>query len=173
MLLVRRYLVMAALFFWQGGFLFYAAIVVPAGQSVLGSHLRQGFITQRVTGYLNLSGLVALLPLAWELTATTDRAHWRRRGRLVLWLAMLLCLPVLAWLHGRLDALMTRRGYILHDPELFQPLHRWYLWISTAQWVAAVAYLGLTLAAWRDEDQSRHRATEKFTDSSAPVQASS
>ena len=54
MTILRRFLVLIALFFWQGGFTFYAAVVVPVGQQVLHSHLRQGFVTQQVTNYLNL-----------------------------------------------------------------------------------------------------------------------
>ena len=46
MTILRRFLVLIALFFWQGGFTFYAAVVVPVGQQVLHSHLRQGFVTQ-------------------------------------------------------------------------------------------------------------------------------
>ena len=75
----RRLLVLAALMFWQGGFTFYAAVVVPVGKEVLGSHFNQGRITRRVTVYLNLAGAVALLPLAWDAAASADRAaRWRR-----------------------------------------------------------------------------------------------
>ena len=34
MTLVRRFLVVAALMFWQGGFTFYSAVVVPLGQKL-------------------------------------------------------------------------------------------------------------------------------------------
>ena len=36
LILLRRFLVLAALFFWQGGFTFYASVVVPVGQQVFG-----------------------------------------------------------------------------------------------------------------------------------------
>ena len=71
MISLRRYLVLLALSFWQGGFTFYAAVVVPVGQEVFG-HLRQGFITRQVTVYLNLAGAVALLVLVWDLVAARD-----------------------------------------------------------------------------------------------------
>jgi hypothetical protein len=45
-------LTLIALFFWQGGFTFYASVVVPIGQEVFGP-LRQGFLTRQVTVYLN------------------------------------------------------------------------------------------------------------------------
>ena len=62
--LLRRFLVVSALMFWQGGFLFYASIVVPIGQEVLPTPQDQGFITRHVTKSMNVSGAVALLPLA-------------------------------------------------------------------------------------------------------------
>src|SRR2546428_9021513 len=70
---LRRFLVLAALMFWQGGFTFYAAVVVPVGQQVLGSDLEQGFITRQVTQWLNVAGAVALVPLAWDVLAAERR----------------------------------------------------------------------------------------------------
>ena len=81
MILARRYLVLAALLFWQGGFTFYAVVVVPVGQEVLGSHKEQGFITREVTKYLNWAGAIALVPLAWDLAATRERTVLTRRLR--------------------------------------------------------------------------------------------
>jgi hypothetical protein len=40
--MVRRFLVLAAVMFWQGGFTFYEAVVVPVGSEILGSHQDQG-----------------------------------------------------------------------------------------------------------------------------------
>lgn len=153
MLLLRRFLVLAALFFWQGGFTFYAAVVVPIGQQVLRSHLRQGFITRQVTYYLNLSGAVALVPLAWDLLAYDPRP-WRRRLRAGLFFAMFLTLVWLYFLRQRLDAQLVRQGYLILDEESFRPNHRLYLWVSTFQWGCSLAYLALTLHSWRNADQT-------------------
>jgi hypothetical protein len=35
---LRRLLLLLALMFWQGGFMFYGAVVVPVGAEALGSH---------------------------------------------------------------------------------------------------------------------------------------
>jgi hypothetical protein len=78
---VRRFLVLIALMFWQGGFLFYAAVVVPIGQSVLGSHLEQGMITRQVTTYLNLAGCISLFIFGWDTRAARDSSRPRRLGR--------------------------------------------------------------------------------------------
>ena len=55
---LRRFLVLQSLLLWQGGFLFYAAFVVPAGTEVLGSSAAQGVITTRVVDALNVCGAV-------------------------------------------------------------------------------------------------------------------
>jgi hypothetical protein len=148
---VRRFVVLAALFFWQGGFTFYAAVVVPVAQLQLGDR-RQGFITRKVTNYLNLSGAIALAPLAWDVLAGRDSVRWRRRARGALWLVLALTLAALYWEHGWLDDLLIPKGGIVTDPELFHPRHRVYLWTSTVQWAAALGYLALTLRAWQVED---------------------
>jgi hypothetical protein len=142
--LLRRFLVLAALLFWQGGFLFYASVVVPIGQHAIG-HRRQGSITQQVTDYLNLAGLVSLAPLAWDTAVAGDPSRLRRRLRWATWVGMALALAALAWLHVDMDLVLDE------DTRTFRTLHRWYLWISTVQWGLSVAYLLLMLRAWQSE----------------------
>jgi hypothetical protein len=150
--LLRRFLVVAALMFWLGGFTFYAAVVVPIGTAVLGTSRDQGFITRRVTVYLNLAGAVALVPLAGDVAAGRDPSAWRRRARWGIWLGMLLTLALLAWLHPRLDALLDAQGMEILDRRAFRAGHRLYLWTHTVQWGLGVLYIVSTLAAWRKED---------------------
>jgi hypothetical protein len=158
--LLRRFLVLAALMFWQGGFTFYAAVVVPIGQQVLGSHLNQGFITRQVTNYLNLAGAVCLLPLAWDAAAAVDGLRWRRRLRWLTLLALVLTLAFLVWLHFRLDDLLDTENTLILDYRTFRRDHRWYLWMSTVQWGFAVGYALLSLWAWRDEDHAMRERGE-------------
>jgi hypothetical protein len=153
MVILRRFLVLSGLFFWLGGFTFYAAVVVPVGQQVFG-HLRQGFVTRQVTVWLNVACAVALLPPVWDLLAGRDPAAWRRRLRWLCWVGMGTALLGLFQLHGRLDELLQLRGFINRDPETFRPLHRLYLWISTAQWGCGLLYLFFMLQAWRAEDRN-------------------
>jgi hypothetical protein len=150
MLTTRRFLVLAALFFWQGGFTFYASVVVPIGQDELGD-FQQGFITRRVTNYLNLSGAIGLAPLAWDCLVCRDSVRWRSRTRGFLWLILAVTLAGLAWEHIRLDELLETTGGI--NGRLFRPLHRVYLWTSTVQWAAALAFIVLTLRAWQNESK--------------------
>lgn len=147
----RRFLVLAALMFWQGGFTFYAAVVVPVGQDMFG-HVQQGFVTRRVTNYLNEAGAVALAVLAWDARATPDGAR-RRRVRWALWLGMAAALAVLAGLHTRLDELLDVEHFQILSRKGFRPNHRLYLWVSTLQWALALAYALATLGAWRHQDR--------------------
>jgi hypothetical protein len=148
---------MVALMFWQGGFTFYAAVVVPIGTDVLGSPAAQGWITRRVTGYLNLAGAVALVVLGWDVAASRDPRRWRRLLRWLTWLVMATALGVLVWLHPRLDALLDVDFQEILDRRLFRGLHRRYLWVSTAQWAAGIAAVLLMLRAWQGEDSEQRR----------------
>jgi Na+-driven multidrug efflux pump len=159
MILLRRFLALIALFFWQGGFTFYASVVVPIGQQVFGP-LRQGFLTRQVTVYLNLAGALALLVLVWDLLAAEDPGKWRRRSRWLLWIGMMLSLLWLTRLHGQLDEHLIAKGYIIHDADVFRSGHRLYLWISTVQWAWGLLYLMATLAVWRREDRIGRDAEE-------------
>lgn len=169
--ILRRFLVLAVLLFWQGGFLFYSSVVVPVAEEVLvagQSSVTQGFITRRVTVYLNLAGAVAAVPLLLDALASTDRARWRKYLRLLLWAGMALTLALLAWMHPRVDMFLSDEFQIVGDMKSFRRWHRAYLWTSTVQWALGVAAMGLMLWAWRDEDRSEcaDLAKEKTHESS-------
>jgi hypothetical protein len=149
--IARRFLVLAALLFWQGGFIFYTAVVVPIGTDELGA-LQQGFITRRVTHQLNLAGAVALVVFALDLPPAGP-SSLRRFARSVFWLGMVVAQAALFHQHAYLDSLLRPAEMTVIDPSAFRPAHRVYLWISTAQWALAVAFALLTVAAWRAQDR--------------------
>ena len=153
MTIALRFLVLQVLLLWQGGFLFYAAVVVPAGTKLLGA-AGQGAITVRVTDGLNAVGAVALAALALELRLTRDPNARRTARRWWTWGAALVCHGLLIYFHMLLDAFMDddRRRVVVGPP--FYPVHRMYLWASTAQWAACVLLTWWTLRAWRDEDRA-------------------
>lgn len=161
--LLRRFLVVIALMFWQGGFTFYVSVVVPMGTAVLRSTVHQGFITRKVTVWMNLTGAVVLVVLLVELVASRSEsgAGWRRWLRIVAWLIMACSQGLLFWLHGYLDSLMVERGRIVLDPEVFYPAHRVYLWAHTVQWFAGLVFVGLTLRTWQMEDRERGGKAEQ------------
>jgi hypothetical protein len=146
MQLVRRFLVIQALLLWQGGFLFYAAVVIPVGSDVLGSWA-QGTVTRHVTDRMNLIGAVALLILAWDQwTNGEPSCRW---WRWILWAVMALSLIALAVIHPVIAAYADGSAtQAAMDYQTFYLWHRVYLCVATAQWVASLGYVAVTLRAW-------------------------
>lgn len=152
--MLRRFLVLMAVMFWQGGFTFYGGVVVEVGARVLGSSFDQGLITRLVTNYLNAVGAAALILWAWDIAAADDR-RFRQRLRWGLWLLMVVALGLLTWLHPRMDQLIDLDSPRILDHTLFRRLHRWYLITSTIQWLASLGLIAATLFAWREQDAKK------------------
>jgi hypothetical protein len=148
MLIVRRLLLLWSLMFWQGGFFFYSAVVVEVGTRIYGQ-FGQGLITRQVAFWLNLAGLGALILWIWDLVAERST---RVKRRWFAWCVMFIALAILAFLHPQMDALMDLEHDRLFNRGDFRTMHRWYLWISTAQWVAAIVFTFWTLQNWRATD---------------------
>jgi hypothetical protein len=164
--MIRRLLLLWALMFWQGGFMFYGGVVVPVGSRVLGSDREQGFITRSVTNYLNLAGAVALAIWGLDILAEPGESHRGRRPRWLLWGLLILALGLLAWLHVRLDALLDPDESVILDRRRFGSLHSWYLTVSTVQWIGCVMLTALTVRAWRDGDAIDGGGTNRMTSTS-------
>ena len=146
--LARRALALAAFAFWLGGLSFYALVVVPVGTEVLGGAVAQGFVTQAVTVRLNLVASGALAALAWNAFVT------RRRAIVASWAVMVAAQCVLFALHPRLDHLLDPAAHTVVDHARFYAVHRVYLLVTTAQWIAGAVHLVLVLSAWRAEDSA-------------------
>src|SRR5947208_12856113 len=95
-LAIARYVAACALAVWIGGLTFYALVVIPSGAAVVGD-TTQGFITQRVTGWLNWIGVLALAALLPGIT---------RRWMLCTWGCMAVALMMLLAIHAQMDALL-------------------------------------------------------------------
>jgi hypothetical protein len=141
---LRRFLALQALLAWHGGFLFYAAVVVPVGADVLGSAAAQGVVTQQVTAWLNRVGGVALAVFAWDVSATPSY----RRSRWATWGGMAVSLAALFFLHAVLDANFDPARRSSPDPAAFRFVHGAYLWVSTVQWIFGLAFAWWTVKAW-------------------------
>jgi hypothetical protein len=151
-MLLRRFLVLQSLLLWQGGFLFYALIVVPIGTDFLGSATQQGFVTHRVTLWLNRLGWFALFAFVVDSRATAS--HKMLRFRLIA-IAMILQAILVFWLHGALSDRLDFEEHRLREREGFYNLHRWYLIVSSVQWITMLAFSAYTLAAWSRDDLLR------------------
>jgi hypothetical protein len=151
MLIVRRTLLLWSLFFWQGGFFFYSAVVVKVGTDLNGM-FEQGLITREVAIWLNVAGAGTLL--FWIVDLLLERRACVKR-RWFAWSVMLACLVALVILHPLMNGMIeinSEHRRILNRAD-FRNLHRWYLWISTAQWIAAIFFTLWTVQNWRAVDR--------------------
>jgi hypothetical protein len=140
--LLRRFLVVQALMLWQGGFLFYTAVVVPTGTAEF-TAFEQSRVTRVVTNWMNALGVVTLVILAWDQWATRPA-----RGRWLLWSGMTIALAGLAVLHPMIEARVDYTDGRISDYTGFYARHRIYLWVSTIQWAIGLVYVVLMLRAW-------------------------
>lgn len=149
-----RLLILTACAFWLGGLTFYAAVVIPTANKVLGSHLRVGFITQQVTGWINVAATAALSALLVPLLggrARTQRGLWL--ALLGTWLLMAASQAGLFALHSVLDGLLDPARRQILDEDRFYGLHRAYLIITIVQQTAGLAHVCGLLIAWRSSDR--------------------
>ncbi len=154
---LRRFLAACGLAVWLGGFTFYGAVVIPMGEQVLGSHRPVGFITQQVSEWLNLIGVVALVLLLANMAAEwRGLSGWRKLGLAATWLIMAVGLAALFALHPSLDAVLQRESQEIVNYDRFLLLHRYYLAISTLQWSAGLlhAWCLLLPSNLRDQPES-------------------
>ena len=139
----RRFLVLTALCFSFGGFMFYASVVVPLGSRVLDA-TAQGFVTQQVTHYINASTAVTIILMTWDAIASRRNRSWNENRVLAasIAIAAICCLCLIA-LHGRLDMLLNGIEFEVTDPTRFYQLHQVYLWLSIVQWAAFLAMIAV------------------------------
>src|SRR4029078_753286 len=105
----------------MGGFTFYALVVIPVGNRLLGS-IEQGLVTQQVTQWMNLLGALSLA----ILLPGSQRSRWLALS----WLVMALTLGILVWLHPRLDALIDGSLHAVSVGWRFYSLDHAYLAVS-------------------------------------------
>ncbi|MEZ5964851.1 MAG: hypothetical protein R3F56_13480 [Planctomycetota bacterium] len=132
---------LAAAILWLGGFTFYALFVIPSGVAVLGDHRQFGFVTERVTRWLN--GLAALA-LLLDLPALR-RPRWQRCS----WVVAAGCTAALVGLHAYARSFLDFAHRDVHDPETFYQVHRAYLLTAAVQWLAFVSLLADRLRSTR------------------------
>jgi hypothetical protein len=152
MTLMRRYLVILALMFWVGGFMFYGAVTVPVVRGVLNPDPAQSKITRQVTAWMNLSGTLALLVFFVDLYGSPVRPRSRRA---LAWASMTVAHMALFWMHRKMSHQMDDPHFyrLRENMAHFQSWHRVYMWISTFQWASAMAFAALSIMTWRQEDR--------------------
>lgn len=155
--MLLRFLTVAALAVWFGGFTFYSTAVISTAQEVLHSHIRAGLITQQVTNWLNLISVPALAICFTNLIWLRKRAcKWWFQILAASLGAMTILQVALFVFHPVLDRQIVNREVL--DESVFFKLHRVYLFLSTAQWLATLGYVWSTLMVWRGEDAAGREA---------------
>ncbi|MBK8978469.1 MAG: hypothetical protein IPM29_21435 [Planctomycetes bacterium] len=149
--LLRRALVAGLAAAWIGGLAVYAGIVVPVAHGVLGSHREVGFVTRRVTPWLNLLGAAMAMGFVWDLRRGGGPAG--RARRVALAVVIVAQAFLFAW-HPVLDRLLDPASRAIAEPRRFYLLHRVYLWVAMLEWLGAVALALAALAAWRRADRA-------------------
>ncbi len=162
-LLIERTLVVLAGALWLGGLTFYAAIVIPLAHEVLGSHTTVGFITRRVTVWINLLAALALLVFMINLRSTRGfQARGLRKLVWITWGVMAVVQTGLFVLHPRLDRLLDVPAMEILQPTEFYSLHQFYLIGTTLQLPAGLLFLVGMLMIWRSQDQFQRAAVNRL-----------
>ena len=137
--------------FW-GGLTFYTGFVVRVSHSVLGDPMDGGLITQQVTNLLQLLGVVAVFFMA--LNAMVVKRQSSKFGWSLLGCTLLLSCSLVGLfvVHGHLDSVIDASAYEITNRDAFDTGHRRYNQLTTIQWLASLAYLVITVVAWRSID---------------------
>lgn len=144
---LRRFVLLLTFAVWQGGFVFYAGVVVPTGTELHG-HFGQGLVTQRVTNALNIIALACHAAYLWELLGSKQRSKLRWG----LWALSLAMLGGLTAIHWTMDSLIDPVGQGV--AEGFRGWHITYLWLSTGQWVVWLVLGWATLTVSHEPEAS-------------------
>jgi hypothetical protein len=120
----------------MGGFAFYFGVVVPTGSAVIGGS-EQGYVTQQVSYWLNVIGLIALAVLLCTTIPTKSRLLWGT------WGLMAMCQVALLILHAQLDRLIVAPERQILNQERFHHWHELYEGVATSLWVVGMAHLGI------------------------------
>jgi hypothetical protein len=150
--IARRFVFVSTMAFWLGGFAFYTGVVVQVGAAVLHSHTRQGFITQQVTFWLNIVGVISLALLLAHLLLSRFANRRIRNLLAFLWILMGIMQAWLFFLHPHMDRLLDSTARVIIDDDRFELLHTTYVWSATALWTVGVLYLFVMVCAWTKSD---------------------
>ena len=126
--------------------MFYGGVVVSVGSRVLGSDTQQGFITQAVTNYLNLAGMVCLM--LWAANLWFERKHGVSRFEWGLWMIIAAMLGMLVMIHLSMDRVLDSSSVSVVDSRRFGLYHKLYIGTSSAQWLGSLVMLFMAIRRW-------------------------
>ncbi len=131
---------------WMGGFTFYTSVSLRVAHRVLSESKEFGFVTAEVTDRLNMIGSVAwILLLAHLATHWHGLVRWRRFLLSFTGVILAVTLAYMFNLHHAIEAMLNFEQRVVIDYDAFEPVHRHYKQVATAQWLAAVVHLTVML----------------------------
>ena len=136
-----------------GGLTFYTGFVVRVSHDVLADPMEGGLITQRVTEGIQVLGVLAVSLMTVNSLAVVRRSRAYGIGLGVLTAILAGSLLGLFVVHGDLDSVIDVSAAEITDREAFTIGHRRYNQLTTVQWLASLAYLPVTVFAWRFVDR--------------------
>lgn len=149
--MLRVCLLLVFALYW-GGLTFYTGFVVRIAHDVLSDPMDGGLITQRVTGLLQIFAVVMLALMV--INAVVVAKNSKRLGRALGGCTLVLAISVIGLfiVHAQLDAVIDVQNSEIIDREAFTIGHRRYNRLTAVEWIATLAYLPLTIVAWRKDD---------------------
>jgi hypothetical protein len=147
-----RILLLLGFALYWGGLTFYTGFVVRISHDVLNDPMDGGLITQRVTGVLQILGVVTVVLMVFNCVVVVRQSQ--KYGYALVGCATLLGCSLIGLfvVHGHLDAIIDVDAYEIIDRAEFDAGHRRYNQLTTIQWLACLAYLPITVFAWRSID---------------------
>ncbi|MDP6719173.1 MAG: hypothetical protein QGF59_11015 [Pirellulaceae bacterium] len=155
MIWFSRVLLLLSYCLYWGGLTFYTGFVVRIAHDVLDDPMTGGIITQRSTALLQILGVVTVILMVCNCVVVV-RLSPKYGYALIACAAVLSCSLIgLFIVHGHLDAIIDVGASEITDRDAFVTGHRRYNQLTTVQWLAALAYLPITVFAWRSIDAGR------------------
>ena len=124
-----------------------------------------GLVTQRVTVLLQIFGGATVLLML--LNAIQIGCHCKKYGFALAFCTIVLGSAIvgLVIVHGQLDSVIRIDKAEITDREVFTINHRRYNQLTTIEWLAALAYLPITVAGWRKVDRPKVETLPEDVDS--------
>jgi hypothetical protein len=160
MVWVCRILLLLVYALHWGGLTFYTGIVLRISHDVLNDPMDGGLITQRVTGVLQILGVVAVVLMLCNCVVVVRRSKSYGYA-LFACTAILGCSLIgLFLVHGQLDAMIDVETFEISDRGAFDAGHQRYNQLTTIEWLSSLAYLPITVFAWRSIDSNMNRLSD-------------
>ncbi|TWU57193.1 DUF4149 domain-containing protein [Rubripirellula reticaptiva] len=152
---VLRVLLLLSYSLYWGGLTFYTGFVVRISHDVLNDPMDGGLITQRVTSVLNVLGAVTVVLMACNCVVVMRQSP--KYGYALAGCATVLggVLIGLFVVHGHLDAIINIETMEITNRDAFVTGHRRYNQLTTIEWLCCLAYLPITVVAWRRIDSKK------------------